>query len=155
MNVLSLALALVALALCWLPHWGWLGVAFGLGACGLAFRGFAKAATPPGDIGYDSAGFLVGGWSVMWGIAMQIKHASGGLDLLLLPLGLEQLEVAFWSAMGLFWVAIFASRMVARAVMIGLAALAFVVLIALGSSGLVAYDEYLGLGGHPGEVATD
>jgi hypothetical protein len=151
-NVLSLALALSGVALCWLPGWGWLGVAAGLGACALAFRGFAQPATPPGDIGYDTSGFALGGWSVIWGTAMQIKHTGGALDVLLLPLGLDQLEPAFWSAFGLFWVAIFASRMVARVVLVPLAALAFVVAIALGVSGLITYDDYLGLSGHPGEV---
>ena len=153
MNVLSLALGLSGVALCWLPHWGWIGVTLGLVSCFLAFRGFALAATPPGDIGYDSAGLVLGGWSVLWGVAMQIKHVGGGLDALLLPLTLDQLEIAFWASMAVFWVAIFAARMVVRKVMIALAAAAFLAVIALGISGLIAYDEYLKLDGHPGEVA--
>lgn len=144
-NVLSLVIGLSGLLFCWPPHWGWGGVAVALIGCVFSFRGFADARTTPGDLGYNIAGFALGSWGVVWGVAMQIKHNAGGIDLLLLPLPAKTLLIISVAAIALFWIAAFVSRRLARKPLLTLAALALLILFAAGSSTLVltdrAYDE--------------
>lgn len=141
MNVMSLVIALIGLLICWLPTWGWIGVAVVLVGCGFSYRGFADPRTTPGDLGYNVAGFALSGWGVVWGLAMQIKHMAGGLDLLLLPLPAKTLVITGLTAIAVFWAAVFASRHIARKPLLALSAVALLVLFAAGSSALVRADR--------------
>jgi hypothetical protein len=138
---MSLVLGLSGLLFCWPPHWGWGGIAVALVGCGFSFRGFADAETTPGDLGYNIAGFALGSWGAVWGLAMQIKHSAGGIDLLLLPLPAKTLLVASAAAIAVFWAAVFVSRRIARKPLLALAAISLLVLFATGSSTLVLADR--------------
>lgn len=138
---MSLVIGLIGLLLCWPPIWGWIGIAVALAGCGFSFRGFADPTTTPGDLGYNVAGFALSSWGIVWGVAMQVKHAGGELDLLLLPLPVKTLLIAGLSAIGVFWIGAFASRRVVRRPLLVLAAVALLVLFAAGSSALVLADR--------------
>jgi hypothetical protein len=144
---MSMVIGLIGLLLCWPPTWGWIGIAVALAGCGFSFRGFADPATTPGDLGYNIAGFVMGSWGAVWGVAMQIKHAGGGIDLLLLPLPVKTLVIAGISAIAVFWIGVFVSRRVARIPLLAIAAIALLVLFATGSSALVLADRALAISG--------
>jgi hypothetical protein len=141
LNVLSLVIGFSGLLVCWLPGWGWIGVAVALVGCGFSLRGFADPTTTPGDLGYNVAGFVMASWGLVWGIGLQIKHAGGGIDALLFPLPYQTLLIASVAAIGLFWIAAFVSRRVARAPLLVVAVIALLVLVAAGSSTLVLADR--------------
>lgn len=138
---MSLVIGFSGLLVCWPPHWGWIGIAVALTGCGFSFRGFADPRTTPGDLGYNIAGFAMGSWGVVWGVAMQIKHAGGAIDMLLLPLPVKILLIASVSAIAVFWTVTFASRRVARKPLLAIAAVALLVIFAAGSSALVLADR--------------
>lgn len=141
MNVMSLVLGLSGLMVCWPPTWGWIGIAIALAGCGFSFRGFADARTTPGDLGYNIAGFAMGSWGVVWGVALQIKHATGAIDLLLLPLPAKTLLIGSAAAIAVFWASAFVSRRIARKPLLALAAIALLALFAIGASALVLTDR--------------
>jgi len=138
---MSLVLSLSGLMVCWPPGWGWIGVAVALVGCGFSLRGFADPSTTPGDLGYNVAGFALGSWGVVWGVAMQIKHATGGIDVLLLPFPAKTLLVCSLASIVVFWVSAFVSRRVARKPLLALAVVALLAIFAAGSSTLVLADR--------------
>jgi hypothetical protein len=138
---MSLVLGLSGVLACWPPGWGWIGIALALAGCAFSFRGFADVRTTRGDLGYNIAGFILGSWGVVWGAAMQIKHAGGAIDALLLPLPVETLSIAMLVSIAVFWASAFASRRIARAGLLALAAIALLAVFATASSALVLADR--------------
>jgi hypothetical protein len=138
---MSLVIGLSGLLFCWPPHWGWGGIAVALVGVGFSFRGFADSTTTPGDLGYNIAGFVLGSWGVVWGLAMQIKHSAGAIDLLLLPLPAKTAAIVGVAAIAVFWTAVFVSRRIGRKPLLSLAAISLLVLFATGSSTLVLADR--------------
>jgi hypothetical protein len=140
---MSLILSLTGLMVCWLPTWGWIGVAVALMGCAWSFRGFADPKTTPGDLGYNIAGYTLGGWGLTWGLALQIKHAGGAIDFLLLPFEWKPLLFAALGAFGVFWISVFVSRRLARKPLLAIAAIALLVIAGAGSSTFVLADREL------------
>jgi hypothetical protein len=148
---MSLVLSLSGLMVCWLPTWGWIGIAVALVGCIWSFRGFADPRTTPGDLGYNIAGYVLGGWGLTWGLALQIKHAVGSIDFLLLPFDWKPLLYTALAAFGVFWISVFVSRRLARTPMLVIAGIALAVIVAAGSSTFVLADRELA----PAVAATD
>jgi ABC-type Fe3+-siderophore transport system permease subunit len=159
---MSLVLGLSGLMVCWPPIWGWIGIAVVVVGCVFSFRGFADPSTSPGDLGYNIAGFTLSGWGLMWGLALQIKHAAGAIDFLLLPLAWRTTLIAAISAFVVFWIAVFVSRRTARTPLLVLAGVALLTIVAAGATTTVLADrdqvdlrQELASAVLPGEAAHD
>jgi len=144
-NTISLALSMVGLSLCWIPGaWGWIGLALCVGGVAIGVRGMTDRLTPGGGVGMDVAGNFIGGFSLSWGLAFQIKHAAGGLDRLLLPLPLSTvIAIAAGSAL-IFWVAQIIGRFRARALFVVIAAAAIASATAFGATAWTLADRLHG-----------
>ena len=149
MHVLSLALSLVGISLGWLPGVGWLGFAISATAVALAIRGISDRRTGAAGIGYDTAGNFIGGFSLPWIVAFQIKHAGGALDALLIPWPVERLIAIALAAALAFWVAQIAGRWRARALFVSLAVAAALAFTAAGASAWTLGDRQTGVAGAP------
>ena len=141
MHVLSLALSLIGISIGWLPGVGWLGLAISAAAVALAVRGLSDRRTGPAGVGYDTAGNAIGGFSLPWIVAFQIKHAAGALDGLLIPWPLDRLIAIALIAAALFWAAQIAGRWKARALFVSLAIAAALTFTAAGASAWTLGDR--------------
>ncbi len=141
MHVLVLALALIGISLGWLPGIGWLGLAISAAAVVLGVRGISDRRTDPAGLGYDTAGNIVGGFALPWIVALQIKHAGGGLDALLVPWPLDHLLIAVAAAVAVFWAAQIAGRHKARALLVAVSLAAALAFTAAGTSAWIAADR--------------
>ncbi|MCK9460550.1 MAG: hypothetical protein M0R80_13005 [Proteobacteria bacterium] len=140
-HVLSLAFSLIGISLGWLPGIGWLGFAISAAAVVLGVRGISDRRTGPAGCGYDTAGNLIGGFSLPWIVAFQIKHAGEALDALLVPWSLERLIAIAAAAVLVFWVAQIAGRWRARAAFVAVALAAALVFTTAGASAWTLCDR--------------
>ena len=141
MHVLVLALALIGISLGWLPGIGWLGLAISAAAVVMGVIGISGKQTRPAGLGYDAAGNIVGGFALPWIVALQIKHAGGALDRLLLGWPLAHLLVVVAAAVAVFWAAQIAGRYKARALFVAVSLAAVLALTAAGTSAWIAADR--------------
>jgi hypothetical protein len=148
-HVLSLALSLVGISFGWLPGIGWLGLAVSATAVALAIRGISDRRTGPAGVGYDTAGNFIGGFSLPWIVAFQIKHAGGALDALLIPWPTDRLIAIALGAALVFWVAQIAGRWKARALFVSLAVAAALAFTAAGASAWTLGDRQPDVAGAP------
>lgn len=155
MHVLSLALSLVGISLGWLPGIGWLGFAISATAVALGVRGISDRRVGPAGIGYDTAGNFIGGFSLPWIVAFQIKHAGGALDVLLIPWPLDGLIAITLGAALVFWVAQIAGRWKARAPFVALAVAAALAFTAAGASAWTVGDRQTATAGAPQAGSTN
>jgi hypothetical protein len=88
-GVLPTVFGIVGLCLCWLPSMGWLGVLAGTVACGIAVPCIVYWYERPGYTGWAIAGMVYGSFSAALGIAYQIKHSAGQLDMLYYSMPME------------------------------------------------------------------
>jgi hypothetical protein len=143
-HVLSLALSLIGISFGWLPGIGWLGFAVSATAVALGVRGISDRRTGPAGCGYDTAGNCIGGFSLPWIVAFQIKHAGGALDALLIPWPLELLIGIALGAAIVFWVSQIFGRWRARALFVSIAVAAALAFTAAGASAWTFGDRLPG-----------
>lgn len=89
MAVVSIILGLAGICVCWIPAWGWLGVAVAFAACAIAVPSITRWHAQPGSRGWGYTGIITGLLAVCFGSAFQIKGAGGALDYLVYPLSAQ------------------------------------------------------------------
>jgi len=86
MAVTALIIGMIGVCICWLPGVGWLGVACGLTSGVLAVPSITHFHERPGYTGWGVAGIFLSIAASSLGLAYQVKHMSGALDALVVPL---------------------------------------------------------------------
>lgn len=86
MSVISIVFAIMGVCLCWLPGWGWLGMALGGMAVGVGMPAITHWYKRPGSTGFGIAGIILGEITLSVGLAYQIKHAAGAADFIFFSL---------------------------------------------------------------------
>jgi hypothetical protein len=140
-HVVVLALSLIGISIGWLPRIGWLGLAISAAAVALGAVGLSDKRTGPAGLGYDTAGNIVGGFALPWILALQIKHAGGALDGLLIAWPLERLLAIAAAGLVVFWAALIVGRFRLRAPLRALALAAALAFTAAGTSAWIAADR--------------
>jgi hypothetical protein len=140
-HVIALALSLVGISLGWVPGLGWLGFALAAAEVGVSVRGISDKRTGPAGLGYDTAANVIGGFGLPWILALQIKHAGGGLERLLIDWPLDRLLAAIAVAIVVFWAAQIVGRFKARALCVSLSLAAVLAFTAAGASAWTVADR--------------
>jgi len=123
------------------PSLGWLGFALAAAAVAISVRGISDKKTGPAGLGYDTAANIIGGFGLPWILALQIKHAGGSLDSLLIDWPLDRLLVAIAVAIAIFWTAQIVGRFKVRALCVTIALAAVLAFTAGGASAWTAADR--------------
>ena len=140
-SLLSTVLSVVGIAIGWLPGVGWLGFAICSVAACMGVVGLSHRKISGSGIGYCVAGGLVSSFGLPWILAFQIKHASGGLDFLLLPLPLIILMVVGGISLLIYWIAQLLGRLKARALFVVIALAVMVPFVASTASAWTYADR--------------
>lgn len=143
MGPLPIILGIVGLCVCWLPGVGWIGVALGALACGSGVPSVIYWFKKDGYAGWGIAGITIGAFTTSLGLAYQVKHSFGQLDILSFTI-----EVPVALGVGLCAVIVTAIAMWLGArkqlfVMVLVAYVAVATIIAVASSALTTFDRAL------------
>ena len=141
MGVLSLILGMLGVCICWLPVAGWLGIVMGAFSCALGVLAITRWFKKTGNTGFGVAGVFLGTIALSLGLAFQVKHAHGDLDMLFFPLNppMSYLSIAGFAA--LVAISLMFSRLKARNVGALMSALSLVALVVSASWALTTADR--------------
>ena len=155
MGLASMILGILSVSICWLPGIGWLGVALGAISCVLGVLATSRSRPGTGAVGFAISGLCIDVVGVPVGLAFQIKHAGGALDMLFRPLPLPEAYCAIGVLALLVGLGLALAKFKARFLGDLLALLALAGLLLVGGWTLITADRQMTFDGEDPSAASN